>query len=376
MPHDTAGPASTATSKLDSKPIRPGASAILEHPAVPQSRHANQVPAQNTAKMNPSGPPQTVNPVTTSSVIIITLPQRNGQEEIITLVPTNAPTPDSEEETKISATRELGLPEGLPRSVSNILPALSNIPEQAFSPRPAPAFTDKPDIALSNIPNPATITSPVAFIIGTQTLLPGSTMTLTIPTTALPNDPNTPPSQHTIFLDPSQNLLVIDNTIAIPLAHPNAPISVLSPGSTLLVGGQTYTLNAQGQLVAGSTTLQRGASTVLGGTAYIVDGSAVTLFATTVSVGGDGSRAVVDGSTMLVVLGRETRVESTQRWIRTLAEPGRDEKGSFRAGVEWKPENTGVATGVANEGAEVWRGLGVVVGSFVFVVLVGIGVFG
>jgi hypothetical protein len=270
--------------------------------------------------------------------------------------------------------------------VSNLIPALSDIPEQAFSLRPASGFNNNPDFALTNIPNsapgnipnPNTNIPPVAFIIGTQTLLPGSTMTLTMPTTALPNEPNTTPSQHTIFLDPSQNLLIIDNTIAIPLAHPNAPISVLNPGSTLLVGGQTYTLDAQGQLVAGSTTLQRGAATVLGGTVYMFDGSAVTLFATTVSVGGDGSRVVVDGSTVLVVLGRETRVESAQRWIRTLAEPGREEeKGSFRAGVEWRPETTGVASAVvANEGAEVWRGLGVVVGSFVCVVLVGLAVVG
>ncbi|KAF2190648.1 hypothetical protein K469DRAFT_733339 [Zopfia rhizophila CBS 207.26] len=194
----------------------------------------------------------------------------------------------------------------------NTVPLLPNSPESAGS-----QITEAPILSPLTIAG-QTITANAAsqFIIGSQTLQPGGPA-ITVDGT-------------TISLLPSATAVVI-NGVTSTLAQAYGAVLTTTTAPLLTVGGRVYTANRAGYYILGP------------GTTLVPGGAPVTISGTVISLGSEGTMAVIQGSTSFM-----TPVST----IVTLTRPDGLAGGAFSSGG-----NFAQSTAKATSGAASGRGI-------------------
>ncbi|KAF2681583.1 hypothetical protein K458DRAFT_433400 [Lentithecium fluviatile CBS 122367] len=302
VPQTTAAPTAlpeTTKAPSTSQVPDPEPPATSNDPQPPVSTN-DPVPDPTTEQSNPSAPTTEANPPPSSNDPVVSNPPASTTVQPDPTTQANPPQPGP------STTIVLNPPPANPTTGAQD-PNTSNPPVLTLNPQPttnpsdpnAPSNPSNPPVltlvptiitpvqstANPQNPNPNPVPQPsgTAVIIGTQTLQPGSAITVGGTTTTLPNGQTTVTGGTELVLDPQGTQVIVDRTSTLNLP-PAVPVQQTAAPVVVTVGDQTITAAPSGPIVIGTQTL-------LPGSTILVDG-------TTLSLAPSGSQLVVGSSTI------------------------------------------------------------------------------
>jgi hypothetical protein len=273
------------TTEVPDVPNPPAPTTVQSNPPVPTTEVPDvpNPPAASTVKSDPSiqpNPPQQgssttviINPPPAEPTTGVQNPSNPGSPNlpVITLNPPSQPTTNNPSNPN-------------PPSNPSNPPVLTLVPT-VLPPPQNTANPQNPDSNAIPVPQP----SGTAIIIGTQTLQPGSAITVGGSTSTLQDGQTTVVGGTQLVLDPQGTQVIVDgtSTVTIPpsvFAQPTAaPQSTESP-VVVTLDSTTLTANSLTQFVVESSTLTVGGTVTAAGTTYVLttntDGSTMLVAGT------------------------------------------------------------------------------------------------